>query len=398
MIYRFGEFTLDPLTYDLQCDGEPIPVEPQVFGVLNFLIENRDRVVSKDELIDAVWDGRIVSDATLSSRISAARTAVDDTGRDQAIIRTIPRRGFRFVATVTTDEKVDESKTVAAKTPQTIRYCTTADGVQLAYSFAGEGPPLLKVSNWLNHLEFDWASPIWAPLFHDFTRQRQLLRYDSRGVGLSDWDVGEISFDLLVVDFEAVIDASGVETFALLGISQGAAIAIDYAARNPDRVTHLVLWGGFARGRRKRGNPEDQAESEAFVTLMRQGWGKETSPFRQMFASLYLPDANDEQIKWWTDMQRIATSPENAVSLRETIDDLDVSEQLAKVQTPTLILQSERDAVAPLSEARFMAARIPNAKFVALDSANHLVLHQEPEWRRAVDEVSAFLSTDPQNS
>ncbi|MFB3102765.1 MAG: alpha/beta fold hydrolase, partial [Alphaproteobacteria bacterium] len=163
-------------------------------------------------------------------------------------------------------------------------------------------------------------------------------------------------------------------------------------------VTHLVLWGGFARGRRKRGNPEDQAESEAFVTLMRQGWGKETSPFRQMFASLYLPDANDEQIKWWTDMQRVATSPENAVSLRETIDDLDVSEQLAKVQTPTLILQSERDAVAPLSEARFMASRIPNAKFVALDSANHLVLHQEPEWRRAVDEVSAFLSTDPQNS
>lgn len=398
MIYRFGEFTLDPLTYDLQCDGEPIPVEPQVFGVLNFLIENCDRVVSKDELIDAVWDGRIVSDATLSSRISAARTAVDDTGRDQAIIRTIPRRGFRFVATVTTDEKVDESKTVAAKPPQTIRYCTTADGVQLAYSFAGEGPPLLKVSNWLNHLEFDWASPMWAPLFHDFTRQRQLLRYDSRGVGLSDWDVGEISFDLLVDDLEAVIDASGVETFALLGISQGAAIAIDYAARNPDRVTHLVLWGGFARGRRKRGNPEDQAESEAFVTLMRQGWGKETSPFRQMFASLYLPDANDEQIKWWTDMQRTATSPENAVSLRETIDNLDVSEQLAKVQTPTLILQSERDAVAPLSEARFMASRIPNAKFVALDSANHLVLHQEPEWRRAVDEVSAFLSTDPQNS
>ena len=194
MIYRFGEFTLDPLTYDLQCNGEPIPVEPQVFGVLNFLIENRDRVVSREELIDAVWDGRIVSDATLSSRISAARTAVDDTGRDQAIIRTIPRRGFRFVATVATDENVDESKIVAAKTPQTIRYCTTADGVQLAYSFAGEGPPLLKVSNWLNHLEFDWASPIWAPLFHDFTRQRQLQDVyggrQSYGMWFSPPDVG----------------------------------------------------------------------------------------------------------------------------------------------------------------------------------------------------------------
>ena len=395
MIYRFGEFTLDPLTYDLQCGGETVPVEPQVFGVLNFLIENNGRVVSRDELIDAVWDGRIVSDATLSSRISAARTAVGDTGREQNIIRTIPRRGFRFVATVSTDATADRPKPAAAAVTQTIRYCTTADDVQLAYSFAGKGSPLLKVANWLNHLEFDWVSPMWAPLFHDFTRYRQLLRYDSRGVGLSDWEVGDFTFDRLVDDLEAVIDASGVETFALLGISQGAAIAIDYAARNPDRVTHLVLWGGFARGRRQRGSQEDYAESEAFITLMRQGWGKETSPFRQMFASLYLPEASDEQIKWWTDMQRTAKSPENAVSLRQTIDDLDVSEQLAKVQTPTLILHSEREAVAPLSEARFMAARIPNAKFVALDSANHLVLHQEPAWQRAISEIEAFLASEP---
>jgi pimeloyl-ACP methyl ester carboxylesterase len=398
MIYRFGEYTLDPLTYDLQCSGESVPVEPQVFGVLAHLIENHHRVVSKDELIDAVWDGRIVSDATLSSRISAARTAVGDTGRDQNIIRTVPRRGFRFVAEVSADEDSNTSEPAAAETAQTIRYCTTGDDVQLAYSFAGAGLPLLKVANWLNHLEFDWASPMWAPLFHEFAGYRQLLRYDSRGVGLSDWDVGDFTFDLLVDDLEAVIDVSGVETFALLGISQGAAIAIDYAARHPERVTHLVLWGGFARGRRQRGSQEDYEESQAFITLMRQGWGKETSPFRQMFASLYLPEASDEQIQWWTDMQRTATSPENAVRLRETIDDLDVSEQLAKVQTPTLILHSEREAVAPLSEARFMAARIPNAKFVALDSANHLVMHQEPEWRRAVDEIEAFLSSEPQNS
>ncbi len=392
MIYRFGEFTLEPLTYDLRCGDEPIPVEPQVFSVLQFLIENHDRVVSRDELIEAVWDGRVVSDATLSSRISAARTAVGDTGREQNIIRTIPRRGFRFVAPVATDEQTDIPGPMAPQPAQTIRYCTTADGVQLAYSFAGAGPPLLKVANWLNHLEFDWSSPMWAPLFHEFTRYRQLLRYDSRGVGLSDWDVGDFTFDLLVDDLEAVIAASGVENFALLGISQGAAIAIDYAARHPERVTHLILWGGFARGRRQRGSQEDLAESEAFITLMRQGWGKETSPFRQMFASLYLPDATDEQIQWWTDMQRTATSPENAVRLRETIDSLDVTEQLGKIRIPTLILHSEREAVAPFAEARFMAARIPRAKFVALDSANHLVMHQEPAWRRAVDEIKAFLS------
>jgi pimeloyl-ACP methyl ester carboxylesterase len=233
---------------------------------------------------------------------------------------------------------------------------------------------------------------MWGDLFREFADYRQLLRYDSRGVGLSDWEVAEITFDLLVKDLEAVIEASDVSKFALLGISQGAAVAIDYAVRNPERVSHLILWGGFARGRRKRGKSEDLAESEAFITLMRQGWGRENSPFRQMFASLYLPEANDEQIKWWTDMQKVATSPENAVRLREAIDDLDVSDQLEKVQTPTLILHSEREQVAPMSEGRLMAAKIPNARFVPLDSANHLVLRQEGGWRRAVDEIRNFLT------
>ncbi len=173
--------------------------------------------------------------------------------------------------------------------------------------------------------------------------------------------------------------------------SQGAAVAIDYAVRNPDRVSHLILWGGFARGRRQRGLAEDAAESEAFITLMRQGWGKERSPFRDMFASLYLPEANDEQIRWWTDMQRLATSPDNAVLLRNAIDDIDVSGLLAQVACPTLVIHSEREMVAPLSEARLMASRIPGARFVALDSANHLVLHQEPAWRRALDAVEEFL-------
>ena len=391
MEYRFGEYALDTQNFELRRDGELVAVEPQVFSVLLHLIENRERVVSKDDLIENVWGGRIVSDATLSSRINAVRHAVGDNGKDQTVVRTVPRRGFRFVAPVEPGGEAERTQGPAESELPEVRYCATVDGVSLAYSVAGAGPTLLKTANWINHLEHDWASPMWAPLFHELAGYRQLLRYDTRGVGMSDRDVPEIAFLHWVTDLEAVIEASGASEFALLGISQGAAVAIDYAVRNPDRVTQLILWGGFARGRRKRGLPEASAESAAFATLIRQGWGKENSPFRQMFASLYLPEANDEQIRWWTDMQRLATSPDNAARLREAIDDLDVTEQLARVTVPTLILHSERESVAPVAEARFMAARIPNARLVLLNSANHLVLHQEPSWRRAVAEIRAFL-------
>jgi pimeloyl-ACP methyl ester carboxylesterase len=231
-----------------------------------------------------------------------------------------------------------------------------------------------------------------GPLFQELADFRTLLRYDSRGVGLSEWDVPDIQYDSFLTDLETVIGAAETEPFALLGVSQGAAVAIDYAALNPNRVTHLVLWGRFARGRRRRENPENLAESEAFITLMRQGWGKEISAFRDMFASLYLPDATDEKIGWWSQMQRTATLAEHAVRLREAIDNIDVGDLLPNINVPTLIMHSEGYLVAPISEARYMAARIPDARFIVLDSTNHMVMSQEPAWQRAIDEFRAFLS------
>ncbi|MEK9964882.1 MAG: alpha/beta hydrolase [Rhodospirillaceae bacterium] len=233
---------------------------------------------------------------------------------------------------------------------------------------------------------------MWVPLFRELAGMRSLLRYDSRGVGMSNWDVPEITYDSFLTDIETVIAAAEREPFALLGISQGAAIAIDYAARHPERVSHLILWGGFARGRRQRGNPENLAESEAFITLMQQGWGRENSPFRDMFASLYLPDATDEQIGWWSRMQRTATSAENAVRMREAIDNIDVSASLPHITVPTLIMHSQGDLVAPVSEARYMAARIPDAQFVLFESTNLIVMSQEAAWQRAVHELRAFLA------
>lgn len=395
MIYRFQSCELDTERAELRFKGELQPVEPQVFHLLVYLVEHRDRLISKEELIDNVWAGRIVSDATLSSRISSARSAVGDSGEVQGIIRTIPRRGYRFVAELEAEGRSssdDRRHNDRRAHKQTIRYCTANDGVRLAYSVSGEGPPLVKAMSWLNHLEFDWESPVFGHVFRELVSRHQLLRYDSRGAGLSDREVRDFSFDALADDLETVIAASGLQSFAMLGISQGAALAVDYAARHPNRVSQLVLWGGYSRGRNRRGTTEDAEQAEAFKTLMRHGWGKQSSTFLRMFASLYLPEANEEQVQWWTDLQRIATSPENAVRLRDAIDDIDVSDKLAHVKAPTLILHSEREEVAPFSEARRMAALIPNATLVPLDSANHLVLYQEPAWQRAVDEVLEFLA------
>lgn len=394
MIYRFQSCELDTERAELQVRGNLQPVEPQVFHLIVHLIEHRDRLVSKDELINEVWGGRFISDATLSSRISSARSAVGDSGVAQEIIRTVPRRGYRFVAELKAPGEPHQRDSHRQPRPfsRTVRYCTAKDGVGLAYAVSGEGPPLVKTMSWLNHLDFDWESPVFGPLFRELSSRHQLLRYDSRGAGLSDREVKDFSFDALASDLEAVIAASGIEPFAMLGISQGAALAIDYAARHPERVSHLVLWGGYARGRKRRGRTEDAEQAEAFKTLMRHGWGKPSSTFLRMFASLYLPEANEKQIQWWTDLQRVATSPENAVRLRDAIDDIDVSDRLAQVKAPTLILHSEREEVAPFSEARRMAARIPNATLVPLDSANHLVLTQETAWQRAVDEIVGFLS------
>lgn len=398
MIYNFGQCKLDTELLELRRDGELQAVEPQVFSLLVHLIENREHVVSKDNLIAVVWEGRIVSDATLSSRINAARRAVGDSGKDQVVIKTMPRRGFRFVAILDDGESVSvPRKNVpdVVNISQKIRYCAAADGSQLAYAIAGSGPPLVKVANWINHLEFDWESPVWGGIFREFASYRTLIRYDSRGTGLSDREVDDLSYQALCSDLQTVMAAVDGPQFALLGISQGAAIAIDYAVSHPERVSHLVLWGGFARGRENRGGEEDIAQSEAFRTIMRQGWGKDTSVFRQMFASLYIPDANEEQIKWWTQLQRVATSPENAVRLRETIDRIDVTGRLEQVRAPTLIVHSEREQVAPFEEARLLASSIPNAELVSLDSANHLVMHQEPAWRRAMDAIRDFLNTQP---
>jgi pimeloyl-ACP methyl ester carboxylesterase/DNA-binding winged helix-turn-helix (wHTH) protein len=396
VLFHFGDYSLDVERRELCRGAEHVALEPQVFDLLTYLVVNRDRVVTKDDLIASVWRGRIVSDSTLTSRINAVRKAVGDSGEQQTLIRTIARKGIRFVGELKESPAATPVRSAPPSTTaprQDVHFCTAPDGVRIAYAAVGDGPPLLKTANWLNHLEYDWESPVYGPLLHEIAAEHLLIRYDARGNGLSDWDVSEMSFEAFVRDLEAVVEALGIKRFPLLGISQGCAIAIGYAVRHPERVSHLVLYGSFARGRRKRGSAEEIANSEALLTLMRQGWGNENPAFRQLFTSLFIPGGSEEQTKWFTDLQRITATPENAVRLRQAVDDIDISDLLPQVKAPTLVLHCRNDAVQPFDEGRRVAAGIPGARFIALEGRNHVPLKGEPAWTRLLQEMRDFIRT-----
>ena len=277
---------------------------------------------------------------------------------------------------------------------QDIRFCMAPDGVSIAYAVAGEGPPLVKAANWLNHLEYDWTSPIWRHLLMELANGHRLIRHDARGNGLSDWEAADISFEAFVSDLEIVIEASGVERFPLLGVSQGCSVSIAYAVRHPERVSKLILYGGFARGRAQRGTQADIEDAEAQMTLMRHNWGKDNPAIRQLFTSMFIPDGTPEQIDWFNNLQRITTSAEGAARIRKAVNAIDVTPLLAEVKAPTLVLHCRDDGMVPFEEGRRMAAMIPNARFVALEGRNHLMLEHEPAWTRFVDEVRGFLAED----
>jgi pimeloyl-ACP methyl ester carboxylesterase len=395
-----GDCEIDAAAFILRREGQPCRVEPQVLELLHYLAQNPGRLITKDDLIRHVWGGRIVSDATLASRIRSARQAIGDDGQQQRVIRTVHGRGVRVV----------ENGTPAGTGPATVRaamdnvsreakpdihFCRSADGVSLAYAASGCGAPLVKAANWLTHLEFDWSSPIWQPLLGELSRSHQLVRYDGRGTGLSDWDVEDLSFDAFVRDIETVADAIGLERFALLGISQGCAASIGYAVRHPQRVSHLILIGGYAKGWRRRGNEQEIRRREALLTLTRDGWDADTGAFRDLFASLFVPHSDEQQRRWWTELLRMASSPETAARLMEAFGDIDVTDLLAQVRAPTLVLHSRNEAVVPFSAGREMAVGIPGARFVPLDSPNHVILAQEPAWRNFLSEIRTFWPGGP---
>ena len=275
---------------------------------------------------------------------------------------------------------------------QDIRFCRSADGTQIAYAMLGQGSPVVNVSNWLTHLELDLQIPMRRALVEELTPGHALVRYDARGSGLSDRDIQDLSLDASVADLLAVLDDLKLDRVALIGQSQGAAIAAAFAARFPDRVDRLVLCGGYARGRRMRGSEGQIAESDAFITMIRQGWGKGIDAYVRMFGAFFMPDAGAEQLNRFTELQRKATPPENAARIQLAIDSIDITEELHRIQAPTLVFHVREDARAPFDEGRRMAAGIPNARFIPLEGRNHVMLSEEPSLRRFLDELKFFLA------
>ena len=275
-----------------------------------------------------------------------------------------------------------------------VNYCRAPDGVRLAYAVAGRGPPLVKTANWMNHVELDWEGSIMSYFYQGLAREFTLLRYDARGNGMSDWDVEDVSLDAWVHDIETVVDAAGFDKFPLLGMSQGCAISVAYAVRHPERVTHLILYGGFARGAyRWAKNELELQKAKALATLIRTGWGDDSPVFRQLFSSLFMPGGTKEQLEKFAEQQRKTTTAECAYRYFETTRDLDVTDLLPKVKAPTLVLHVRSDQVQPFEAGRELAAGIPGARFVALQGKNHILLEQDPATERVLDEIKLFMKT-----
>jgi pimeloyl-ACP methyl ester carboxylesterase/DNA-binding CsgD family transcriptional regulator len=274
---------------------------------------------------------------------------------------------------------------------QQIRFCRSFDGTRIAYAVTGQGPPLVRAPHWFTHLEHDWINPAMMPWVAGLSRYYSLLRFDQRGTGLSDRNVAEISFESTVGDLASVVDAAGFERFAIIGLSQGASTAIAYAARHPERVSHLVIYGGFARGAEKRDStPENLERRKLQLRLIEMGWGSDDASFRQVFTSQFMPDASLEALHAFNDMMPLSTSAETASKLFRMFGLIDVQAEAMKVRCPTLVLHARGDLRIPFEEGRLIAGLIPASRLIPLESRNHCMLESEPAWRDFLTAVVDF--------
>jgi pimeloyl-ACP methyl ester carboxylesterase len=400
------------------------------------MLENAGRLLGRDMIMEALWPNIIVSDDSITQCVIDVRRAL---GRESGhLLRTIPRRGYIFEAEVVRQERerfpqvIDSQVIQPRQSPldatssdglggsrpknagqpgkdpgvlstgshasssttseQDIRYCRTPGGVRLAYAVVGQGPPLVRSGRWFTHLEYEWENAARFPnaIIKELATEFQLLRYDARGTGVSDWEANEISLEAWVQDLDTVANAAEFDRFALLGESQSVAVAIAYAARHPERVSKLILYGGYALGWRKR--PESNIEQhEAMLTLMRIGWGSKNPAYRQMFTSQFLPDGTKEQFDALNELQRLSTSPEGAVRYYNATGDVDVTGLLPKITAPTLVMHVRGDADVPFEMGRQVAAGISGAQFVALPGNSHALMSDDPALARYLEEIRLFL-------
>src|SRR5215471_12123678 len=349
--YVFDSYVLEVDERRLLRDDEELRLRGKLFDTLCVLVENAGRLMRKEELMHAIWPDSVVEDNNLDHCISHLRKLL----HPGKYIETVPRHGYRFVGTVLTQEPpgalVSISpalETIDGPEPE-VQFFTTSDGARIAYSIGGQGPVLVRTIDWLNHLNFEWKSPFLRHWLSEIMRHNTLIRYDQRGSGLSDWDVDDFSYERTVRDFEELVEELGLERFAILGGCQGAAIATAYAARYPKKVTKLIFTGAFVNGwpPPMEGSIE---QFEALLTLVKHGWGRDNPAFRQMWTTMFHPDASSVEEDWLNELQRISTTPENAVRMMSEFPTMKIFEMLPQISCPTLVLHSRDDATVPVQE------------------------------------------------
>jgi DNA-binding winged helix-turn-helix (wHTH) protein/pimeloyl-ACP methyl ester carboxylesterase len=395
-VFRFGGYELEPAARELRSKSGTVHVEQQVFDVLRYLAEHRDRVVPKTELLDEVWGDRFVSESALTSRIKSARRAVGDSGERQQVIKTVHGVGYRFVADVDALQR-DGAEGGLLNVDLRIRFVEVEGGVSLAVAETGEGPYHVKTATWLTQVDKDTDnSPVWGHWVRALSRRYRYVRYDPRGCGLSDRDLAghDLSnLDLWIDDLRRVVDELGQESVALLGVSQGGPIAVGFAARYPERVSHLILFGTYARGMKRRGDPVQSEAADLQVDLARVGWGTDNDSFREIFARQFVPDAQSDEIEWFNNQLHTTTNSTNAPLLEGAFHDVDVSDLARQVVTPTLVQHAVRDRAVPFEEGRHLAGLIPGARFVPLESRNHILLQRDAAFPQFINEIERFTST-----
>ncbi len=391
MEYRFAGCVLDTSRHRLTRDGEEVHVEPQVFELLKLLAERPGEVVTRDDIIGTVWNGRIVSDAAISARISAARAAVGDDGKAQAVIRTVQRVGLQLVVPVEAGP-VEGDRKAAPELRQRIRYATSRDGTRIAWAQSGSGPPVLRAGHHVTNLERDWQSYIWRPEFERLSAAHTLVRYDIRGSGLSDALTPGAGIEQHVADMAAVIDAAGLDRFGMITTLQSTPVSVRYIAENPGRVTRLVVQCGYIRGRAHRENAPADPDSDPSIALLRQGWGDPANGYMRAWTSMFVPDATREELTEFIELMGAAAGPDHIVEQRRVVDTLEAEAYLGRVDVPTLVIHPRNCAAHPLAEGQRVARGIPGAELMVIECANVVCMPSEPVWEDQIAATLSFLS------
>jgi DNA-binding winged helix-turn-helix (wHTH) protein/alpha-beta hydrolase superfamily lysophospholipase len=389
MKITFGDCTVDTDRQMFWKSGISVRLEPQVFDVLAYFLRNPGIVISRDDLVESVWNGRIVSDSTISTRINSVRRAIGDNDRANRMLETLSKRGYRFAVEVSCDARTSPDQ--PRSECQIIKAARSADGTVIAHATSGEGHPLMRAGQFLTHLNMDWESEVRRPTLDRLGAHFSLTRYDQRGTGLSGSPTTDFTLERLVEDMLAVADAAELERFPIWATSQGVPVSLAFAAAYPERVSRMVLYGGFVQGRAVREPEPNSVQADTFLDLISEGWGKPGGAFGKAYATLFMPDASAAQIDDMCRMQLASASPDTAIALRRSIDTFDVSDILDQVRVPVLVIHTAEDSVNPISQSSLLASLLRDAQLRIVEGRNHVPLPGTDAWETIMRASLDFL-------